>query len=246
MSSRSSSRLRIALSCSGCGELFERARQVTASAGNGRAAGSVVPVRRREHAGRRRPRGSPTNSSSMSRRSSRTTTSRHQAATGLRGPDRQRRQDPVRSGPPALAAVHAEPLTTPPGTMSAAPPRSMNPTSPPSSIPHRWRRCAGKLVWPRWETLALLVAVTSCIVTSALLQSDTRAVLSLRGCSRWTENGTLVDMPRAIWSGSISFGLVNIPIKLYAAVVPEDGQLQPARREDRQPHQVQEGLGRRR
>ena len=25
-------------------------------------------------------------------------------------------------------------------------------------------------------------------------------------------------MPRAIWSGSISFGLVNIPIKLYAAV----------------------------
>ena len=25
-------------------------------------------------------------------------------------------------------------------------------------------------------------------------------------------------MPRAIWSGAISFGLVNIPIKLYAAV----------------------------
>src|SRR3546814_12319272 len=25
-------------------------------------------------------------------------------------------------------------------------------------------------------------------------------------------------MPRTIWSGAISFGLVNIPIKLYAAV----------------------------
>jgi DNA end-binding protein Ku len=25
-------------------------------------------------------------------------------------------------------------------------------------------------------------------------------------------------MPRAIWNGSISFGLVNIPIKLYNAV----------------------------
>src|SRR3546814_2279238 len=25
-------------------------------------------------------------------------------------------------------------------------------------------------------------------------------------------------MPRAMWSGSISFGLVNIPVKLYAAV----------------------------
>jgi DNA end-binding protein Ku len=25
-------------------------------------------------------------------------------------------------------------------------------------------------------------------------------------------------MPRAIWSGSISFGLVNVPVKLYSAV----------------------------
>ena len=25
-------------------------------------------------------------------------------------------------------------------------------------------------------------------------------------------------MPRALWSGSISFGLVNIPVKLYSAV----------------------------
>lgn len=25
-------------------------------------------------------------------------------------------------------------------------------------------------------------------------------------------------MPRSIWTGSISFGLVNIPVKLYAAV----------------------------
>lgn len=30
--------------------------------------------------------------------------------------------------------------------------------------------------------------------------------------------GNTFAMPRAIWSGSISFGLVNIPIKLYAAV----------------------------
>ena len=32
------------------------------------------------------------------------------------------------------------------------------------------------------------------------------------------EPGRLVAMPRAIWSGSISFGLVNIPVKLYNAV----------------------------
>lgn len=29
-------------------------------------------------------------------------------------------------------------------------------------------------------------------------------------------------MPRAIWSGSISFGLVNVPVKLFAAVSPKD------------------------
>ena len=30
--------------------------------------------------------------------------------------------------------------------------------------------------------------------------------------------GILTDMPRAMWSGAISFGLVNIPIKLFNAV----------------------------
>ena len=25
-------------------------------------------------------------------------------------------------------------------------------------------------------------------------------------------------MPRSIWSGAISFGLVNVPVKLYSAV----------------------------
>src|SRR5438477_11839895 len=29
-------------------------------------------------------------------------------------------------------------------------------------------------------------------------------------------------MPRAIWSGSISFGLVNVPVKLYSAVSQKD------------------------
>lgn len=29
-------------------------------------------------------------------------------------------------------------------------------------------------------------------------------------------------MPRAIWSGSISFGLVNVPVKLFTAVQPKD------------------------
>ena len=29
-------------------------------------------------------------------------------------------------------------------------------------------------------------------------------------------------MPRAIWSGSISFGLVNVPVKVYSAVAQQD------------------------
>jgi DNA end-binding protein Ku len=29
-------------------------------------------------------------------------------------------------------------------------------------------------------------------------------------------------MPRAIWSGAISFGLVNVPVKLFSAVSPKD------------------------
>ena len=29
-------------------------------------------------------------------------------------------------------------------------------------------------------------------------------------------------MPRSIWSGAISFGLVNVPIKLFSAVSPKD------------------------
>ena len=33
-----------------------------------------------------------------------------------------------------------------------------------------------------------------------------------------TPSTTLVDVPRAIWSGSISFGLVNIPVRLFTAV----------------------------
>ncbi len=42
-------------------------------------------------------------------------------------------------------------------------------------------------------------------------------------------------MPRAIWSGSISFGLVNVPVKLYSATESKDVHF----------NQFQEGTGRR-
>jgi DNA end-binding protein Ku len=40
-------------------------------------------------------------------------------------------------------------------------------------------------------------------------------------------------MPRAIWSGSVSFGLVNVPVKLYAAISPKDVRF----------NQLEEGTG---
>ncbi|MGH9024297.1 MAG: Ku protein [Acidimicrobiia bacterium] len=40
-------------------------------------------------------------------------------------------------------------------------------------------------------------------------------------------------MPRAIWSGSVSFGLVNVPVKLHTAVSAKDVRF----------HQIEEGTG---
>ena len=36
------------------------------------------------------------------------------------------------------------------------------------------------------------------------------------------ENGKDAVMPRAIWSGSISFGLVNVPVRMYGAIDEQD------------------------
>src|SRR5215212_11840776 len=41
-------------------------------------------------------------------------------------------------------------------------------------------------------------------------------------------------MPRAIWSGAISFGLVNIPVKLYSAVQRKTVRFHQLDQEDKQ------------
>lgn len=40
-------------------------------------------------------------------------------------------------------------------------------------------------------------------------------------------------MPRAIWSGAVSFGLVNVPVKVYPAVSPKNVRF----------HQFEQGTG---
>ena len=39
-------------------------------------------------------------------------------------------------------------------------------------------------------------------------------------------------MPRPIWSGSISFGLVNVPVKLFSAVTQQDVRFHQLRKSD--------------
>ena len=53
-------------------------------------------------------------------------------------------------------------------------------------------------------------------------------------------------MPRAIWSGAISFGLVNIPVKLYNAVSRKSVHFNQIDSRTRFPHPLQEGVGERR
>src|SRR5690606_8057105 len=40
------------------------------------------------------------------------------------------------------------------------------------------------------------------------------------------------QMPRAIWTGSISFGLLNVPVKLYSAVSRRNVSFRELRRSD--------------
>src|SRR3712207_1055915 len=46
------------------------------------------------------------------------------------------------------------------------------------------------------------------------------------------ETGTRDAMPRPIWSGAISFGLVNVPVKLFSAVSPKDVRFHELHRKD--------------
>jgi DNA end-binding protein Ku len=48
---------------------------------------------------------------------------------------------------------------------------------------------------------------------------------SLLGRLEVSTSGYGMDMPRAIWSGSISFGLVNAPVRMYSAIDEHDLEL---------------------
>ncbi len=65
-----------------------------------------------------------------------------------------------------------------------------------------------------------------------------------KGCNKVVDllwAGILLDVPRTIWKGALSFGLVNIPVGLYPATSGQEHPLQPVRGGDVRPDPLQEG-----
>ena len=50
-------------------------------------------------------------------------------------------------------------------------------------------------------------------------------------------------MPRSIWNGALSFGLVNVPVQLFSAVEPKDVALPRVPSRHRRAHQAQARVG---
>src|SRR3954447_9011273 len=75
------------------------------------------------------------------------------------------------------------------------------------------RRCGGQNA----PAAAGVLRGAGGLVAGRRAASDLRcaAPVRLRG---WCGAG----LPRPIWSGAISFGLVNVPVKLFAAISPKD------------------------
>ena len=66
---------------------------------------------------------------------------------------------------------------------------------------------------------------------------------SFRPVSLGRDHGTPAkDRPRAIWTGSISFGLVNAPVRMYAADQRAEPEVQPDPREGRRADRLPEDL----
>ena len=66
------------------------------------------------------------------------------------------------------------------------------------------------------QALAQDIAQSACQLAVVVVDSHGAARLD-RG-----RNGKQKSMPRAIWSGSISFGLVSVPVKMYSAIDEQD------------------------
>ena len=136
---------------------------------------------------------------------------RARAAPGRAPPSRhgcgRRAHDPSRHRRRMHRRAHLGAVRTVPG-----------PARRPPAPPARRRRGRGPDVESLYRRPSELRVAVAAIAATAHQHCARSACCWWCHCSRSREPGRLVGMPRAIWSGSISFGLVNIPVKLYNAV----------------------------
>ena len=94
--------------------------------------------------------------------------------------------------------------------------------------------------------LAILTAFGTDLVARAVLAGLTGArVTPVRAyVQQRIGQDEYRGMPRPVWSGTISFGLIAIPIKLFHAVRRKSGVVQPARRAHDEPHPLPQGVRR--
>src|SRR3954452_20403395 len=71
-------------------------------------------------------------------------------------------------------------------------------------------------MWPSgWRARWSMSGAVRCTAGRARAE---RSQLRLRACDVQAPMGHSVPMARALWSGTLTFGLVTIPVKLYPAV----------------------------
>src|SRR6478609_5304588 len=95
--------------------------------------------------------------------------------------------------------------------------RSPGPSRPSSPITWSpgWSRASSTPSSPR-PTRCAIPSTRACATTSTRRTSPGRIDAHIAGSS--APFVRMSGMPRSMWSGAISFGLVNVPIKLYSAV----------------------------
>ena len=76
---------------------------------------------------------------------------------------------------------------------------------------------AGALLKQRGETVAVSESSTGGLIAAALLAVPGASAYFVGGGVIYTHRAREADMAREIWKGSLSFGLVEIPVALVAA-----------------------------
>src|SRR4051812_41942706 len=98
----------------------------------------------------------------------------------------------------------------------------------------RWL-CTKDLPEERWNGYSQIFQIISNLVLTLMLGAAQISSGGMRLCPRNACSKCETICMRAIWKGSISFGLVNIPIALYPATRKEELKFRMLRAKDLSP-----------